>query len=172
MEKVWTPPVRLVFGAATVLGCFSTLQVYRLSTLNPSKDMPIEVGRHFLLNLSYWYVAAAITPVVFKLSDRFRSKMGARPARWQCTRCRRGLFYRPCRLHDQRPCLALAGYGSTLTVSRGPTYVQRQYLGNLDWTLMTYAAIAGLSYALAYQRESQERAIKAAHLEARLARPA
>jgi LytS/YehU family sensor histidine kinase len=49
------------------------------------------------------------------------------------------------------------------------TYAQRQYLGNLDWTLMTYAAIAGLSYALGYQRESQGRAIRAAHLEARLA---
>ena len=36
------------------------------------------------------------------------------------------------------------------------TYAQRQYLSNLDWTLMTYAAIAGLSYALAYHRESQE----------------
>ena len=34
---------------------------------------------------------------------------------------------------------------------------------------MTYAAIAGLSYALAYHRESQESAIKAANLEARLA---
>ena len=49
------------------------------------------------------------------------------------------------------------------------TYAQRQYLGNLDWTLMTYAAIAGLSYALAYHRESQESAIRAANLEARLA---
>jgi two-component system LytT family sensor kinase len=49
------------------------------------------------------------------------------------------------------------------------TYIQRQYLTNLDWALMTYAAIAGLGYALGFQRESQARAIKEAYLEARLA---
>ncbi len=49
------------------------------------------------------------------------------------------------------------------------TYAQRMYLTNLDWTLMTYSAIAGLSYALGYQRESQARAVKTANLEARLA---
>ena len=33
MQKAWTPPARWVFGAATLLGVFSTLQSYRLSTL-------------------------------------------------------------------------------------------------------------------------------------------
>ena len=40
---------------------------------------------------------------------------------------------------------------------------------NLDWALMTYAAIVGLSYALGYYRESQARALKAAQLETSLA---
>ena len=39
---------------------------------------------------------------------------------------------------------------------------------NLDWTLMTYAAVVGLSYALGYYRESQARAIKEAQLETSL----
>ena len=38
----------------------------------------------------------------------------------------------------------------------------------LDWLLMTYSAIIGLSYALDYRRESQARAIKEATLETRL----
>jgi two-component system, LytTR family, sensor kinase len=49
------------------------------------------------------------------------------------------------------------------------TRAQRIYLTNLDWALMTYSAIVGLSYAFAYYRESRARAVRAAHLEARLA---
>ena len=49
-----------------------------------------------------------------------------------------------------------------------PSFLQRQYLTNLDWALMTYSAIVGVSYALGYYRESQTRALKAAHLETRL----
>jgi LytS/YehU family sensor histidine kinase len=47
-------------------------------------------------------------------------------------------------------------------------FAQRQYLMQLDWLLMTYSAIIGLSYALDYRRESQARALKAANLETRL----
>jgi LytS/YehU family sensor histidine kinase len=49
-----------------------------------------------------------------------------------------------------------------------PLFLQRQYLTNLDWALMTYSAIVGVSYAIGYYRESQLRALKAAHLETRL----
>jgi LytS/YehU family sensor histidine kinase len=47
-------------------------------------------------------------------------------------------------------------------------YAQSNYLRNLDWTLVTYAAVVGLSYALDYYREAQARALKAAHLETSL----
>ena len=46
--------------------------------------------------------------------------------------------------------------------------MQRLYLQNLDWTLMIYSAIIGLSYALDYYRESQARAVKEAQLETHL----
>jgi LytS/YehU family sensor histidine kinase len=48
------------------------------------------------------------------------------------------------------------------------TYVQRRFLENLDWTLMVYSTIVGLSYALSYYREAQARAVKEATLETRL----
>jgi LytS/YehU family sensor histidine kinase len=51
---------------------------------------------------------------------------------------------------------------------RWVSYAQDQYLRNLDWSLMTYAAVVGLSYALSYYRESQARALKEAHLESSL----
>jgi hypothetical protein len=43
MQTVWTPPVRLVVGAATLLGIFSTLQAYRLTTLSINEKMDVEV---------------------------------------------------------------------------------------------------------------------------------
>ena len=50
----------------------------------------------------------------------------------------------------------------------GSPFGQRLFLTNLDWALMTYSAIVGLSYALAYHRESQARALNAAQLETQL----
>src|SRR3990170_2333302 len=76
MQRVWTPPLRLVFGAATALGIFSALQAYRLSTLTIKDGMDIEAGRLLILNLGYWYVPAAIIPVIFRLSDRLRLDAG------------------------------------------------------------------------------------------------
>src|SRR6185295_3974550 len=48
-------------------------------------------------------------------------------------------------------------------------YFQRRSFEQLDWSLMVYAVIVGLSHAVAYYHEAQERKLKAAHLETRLA---
>jgi two-component system LytT family sensor kinase len=169
MKKVWTPPLRLVFGAATVLGFFSALEAYRLTTLNMSEGMEIEAGRLLLLNLAYWYVPAAFTPVIFWISERFKLDGG----HWV-----RGVLAHVAGAAAFSVVHILCMVGMRLLLWPGmshpasvpwTTSLQQQYLRNLDWTLMTYAAIAGLSYALGYQRESQERAITSASLEARLA---
>ena len=47
-------------------------------------------------------------------------------------------------------------------------FVQRQYLAQLDFTLMMYTTVLGLSYALHYSKESQARAINEAQLETSL----
>ena len=61
MQKAWTPPARFVFGAATLLGVFSTLQSYRMNVLNVSDPMPFDIWRTLALNLWYWYVPATLT---------------------------------------------------------------------------------------------------------------
>ncbi len=76
MQKVWTPPMRLVFGAATALGLFSALQAYRLSTLTLRDGMNVEAWRLLILNLTLWYVPAAVTPLIFRLSDRYKLEAG------------------------------------------------------------------------------------------------
>ena len=40
------------------------------------------------------------------------------------------------------------------------TALQRVYLTNLDWLLMTYTTIVGFTYALGYHREVQVRGIR------------
>jgi two-component system LytT family sensor kinase len=169
MGKAWTPPVRLVFGAATVLGVFSTLQAIRLSTLEITRGMPIEVGRLLLLNLALWYVAAAVTPVVFRLSDWFKLEDGQR-VRAVAAHTGAAIVFSVAHVACMLAVRAMLWPGMSHPAKvTWATFAQREYLRNLDWTLMTYAAIAGLSYALGYQRESQGRAIRSAHLEARLA---
>src|SRR5262245_62356420 len=72
MQSTWRPPLRWVFAAATVLGLFSTLQAYRLSTINLRYPMDIEVGKLLLLNMVYWYIPASLATVIFRLGYRFR----------------------------------------------------------------------------------------------------
>ena len=169
MQKTWTPPVRLVFGAATLLGIFSTLQAYRLTALNINDTMDIEVWRLLVLNLAYWYVPAALTGAIFRIAQHFRVDTAGWP-RALAVHALAAITFSVIHLAAMISVRAVLwpgrlfpGYGSWTS------FVQRIYLTNLDWALMTYSAIVGLSYALGYYRESQARAIGAAHLEARLA---
>ena len=73
MQKAWTPPIRWVFLVATLLGLFSTAQAYRLTTLNPKAHVDgIEIGSLLILNLTLWYVPAALTAPIFRIAAHFR----------------------------------------------------------------------------------------------------
>lgn len=168
MQKAWTPPARWIFLTATFLGLFSTLQAYRLTTLSVKVGMEVEIGRLLVLNLVYWYVPAALTPLIFRLAQNFRvdsERWGRAVAIHVLSAGAFSVLHAACTLS----VLALLwqdgpAFGSLQWI----TYAQRRYLTNLDWALMTYAAIVGLSYALGYHRESRVRAVNAAHLETRL----
>jgi two-component system, LytTR family, sensor kinase len=168
MQSTWAPPLRWVFAAATVLGLFSALQSYRLSTLNLRYPMDIEVGKIVLLNLVYWYVPATLSPIIFRLGHRFRVD-GPHWIRALGVHALAAFSYSI--LH----CVCMIGTRLLLweSANKLPTvpwalFVQRQYLAQLDFTLMTYTTVLGLSYALHYSRESQARAVKEAQLETSL----
>jgi signal transduction histidine kinase len=168
MQKAWTPPVRFVFGAATLLGIFSTLQSYRLTSLNINEKMNVEVWRLLVLNLAYWYVPAALTGPIFRIAHRFRiDTTGWRRA--LSVHAVAALTFSVVHLAAMIGVRALLWPGRIFPVYTSWTSLQTMYLRNLDWALMTYSTIVGLSYALGYYRESQARAIGAANLEARLA---
>jgi len=157
-----------VFATATVLGFFSFLQAYRLTTLNLRYPMDIEVGRLLLLNLVYWYIPASLSTVMFGLAHRFRID-GARFIQALAVHAGAALLYSV--VH----CAGMVAtrwilWGGQMKLGTTPwtAFVQRIYLSNLDWTLMTYTTVVALSYALHYSRESHARAVKEAQLETRL----
>ena len=168
MQKAWTPPVRVVFGAATLLGIFSTLQVYRLTSLNINEKMDVDVWRLLVLNLAYWYVPAALTAPIFRIAHRFRVDTTF----WRralVIHALAALMFSVVHLAAMMGVRAVLWPGRIFPVYTSWTSLQAMYLRNLDWALMTYSTIVGLSYALGYYQESQARAIGAANLEARLA---
>jgi signal transduction histidine kinase len=168
MQKAWTPPVRWVFLVATFLGVFSTVQAYRLMTLDLTRAMDIDTGRLLMLNLAYWYVPAALTGAIFSFSHRFRLDT----PRWP-----------PALAAHAAAALAFSviHFAALLAIRiaiwpdmpKPPSFSwgafgQRLFLMNMDWALMTYAALVGLSHALAAHRESRARELNAAQLETQL----
>ena len=169
MQKAWTPPFRWVFAVATPLAIFSTLQAIRLATLNRgTTDVP-EL-RLFILNTAYWYVPALLTPTVFRLAHHLRDR-GLPLPRVIGTHILFGLCFSLTHCASMVAIhfgFYLASYEGKAPVNWWLVFSQRVFLQNLDWSLMVYSTIVGLSYALVYYRESQMRALKQAQLETRL----
>ena len=168
MQRAWTPPLRWVFIVATFLGVFSTLQAYRLMTLDMQTPVEPELFRLLVLNLAYWYVPATLTTVIFRVSHRFRLDT----PHWRRALLAHAFAALAFSLLHFAVLLAVR-----LALWPGVTsypsfnwfkFSQRIFLTNMDWTLMTYSAIVGLSHALANHRESQERALNASQLETQL----
>jgi signal transduction histidine kinase len=168
MQKPWTPPVKWIFIGATILAFFSTVQAYRLTTLRLKTPMDIEVGKLFLLNLAYWYVPASLAPTIFRLAHRFRID-GEHWIRALSIHAFSAVCFSAvhCAGMLSTRALLFENFGKSPSVT-WPVYVQNIYLTNLDWTLMVYSTFVGLSYAVAFYREGQARAVKEAHLETRL----
>jgi two-component system LytT family sensor kinase len=166
MRTVWTPPIRWAFGVATLLGIFSGLQSYRLSTLNINVKEPvdIELWPLLVLNLAYWYVPASLTTVIFRLAHRFPIESGS----WARALAAHALGAGGLSIVHAFCMVGVRGVLWPNAPLPWTSYLQLVYLRNLDWTLMVYSTIVGLSYALGYYRESRARAITAAQLETRL----
>ena len=157
-----TPPRERYDTVVVGSGAAGAILAYRFAE-------SVEVGKILFLNLVYWYVPASLTPVIFRLGHRFRVD-GPRWIRALGVHAFAAVSYSV--IH----CACLIGTRLMLWESANKlpavawtAFVQRQYLSQLDFTLMTYTTVLGLSYALHYSRESQARAVKEAQLETRLA---
>jgi sensor histidine kinase YesM len=169
MHRAWTPRARWVFLIATLLGLFSTAQAYRLTSLNPRARVDgVDLFPLLVLNLALWFVPAILVGPIFRLSARLRLDS----ERWLRALAAHALAAIGFSL--AHTAIMLIVHASLwpelrkLPLASFLNFAQSNYLRNLDWTLMTYAAVVGLSYALNYYRESQARALKAAQLETSL----
>jgi two-component system LytT family sensor kinase len=168
MRKVWTPPWPWVFGAATAFGLSSFLQAYRLTLLNSKPGMTIEAGKLLILNLALWYLAAVMVPAIVWAARRFPLETGRR-VRAIAVHSAGALLFSCAHLSGLLAVRFLlwenGGKNPNATWSQ---YFQRRSFEQLDWSLMVYAVIVGVSHAVAYYHELQERKLKAAQLETRL----
>src|SRR6476659_1353666 len=169
MRKAWAPPTRWVFGVATILGIFSTLQAIRLTMLTYKEGMPLQAGKLLVLNLAFWYIPALLVPSVVAVARRYRLD-GPRKLPAIGAHLVAALVFAIVRFIGMlgvRFLLWSDGGGKPAWMSNW-TYLQRSFLADMDWILMVYAAIVGVSHAIAYYHEAQEQKLKEAQLETRL----
>ncbi len=155
------PPILIV---ATGLGLLSTVLAWEVTRLTGKASPPFSTL--VALNFAWWYVWALMAPGVIWLAQHFRFE-------------RDGLFRA---LATHLPAVvacsfvhtaALEGVHWWLARAHGESYawwshLQRSAVLYLDWEMMTYWAIVGLSHALLYYRESQARALRTAQLQTAL----
>ncbi len=153
----------VVLGVATILAILSSALAISFTRAlgRPATNWTSLV----VLNATYWYVWALFTPSIVWLSQHFRFE-------------RQGLV-RAFLIHV--PSVALFSFAHIACMagiqwwlaSGNLSYpfwseVKRAALMNFDWEMMTYWAIAGLSHAVLYYRESRDRALRTSQLETKL----
>jgi two-component system LytT family sensor kinase len=154
----------IVLLVATLLGLASTALAWQFTL---ALGRPPGTWRTLLiLNCAYWYLWASFTPMIVWLSQHFRFERGGLVRALMVHLPSVGLF-------AFSHIAAMQGVRWWLVTSEGRTFewwtqVQRSALQNLDWEMMTYWAIAGLSHAVLYYRESHDRALHSAQLETKL----
>jgi two-component system, LytTR family, sensor kinase len=168
MRKVWTPPWPWVFGAATAFGLSSFLQAYRLTLVNSKPGMTIEAGKLLILNLALWYLPALMMPAIVAAARAFPLEAGRRALAIAVHSAGALLF-------SFAHIIGLVGVrfliwdnGGKSPVVTWAQYFQRRIFEQMDASLMVYAVIVGVSHALAYYHEAQERKLKSAQLETHL----
>jgi two-component system, LytTR family, sensor kinase len=153
----------VVLGVATLLAVLSSALAISFTRAlgKPTTDWTSLV----VLNATYWYAWALFTPSIVWLSQHFRfERQGL---------VRAFLIHLPSvALFSFAHIAVMAGVQWWLASAKMPypwwNEVKRSALMNFDWEMMTYWAIAGLSHAVLYYRESRERALRASQLETRL----
>jgi two-component system LytT family sensor kinase len=158
--------LRLIFGAATVLGFFSAFTAYYYVTTFAQRGKA-SFPFLLLLNLNYWYSWALLTPGILWLARRFPFE--------------RDSWLRSVPVHVVGVFACTLAHVSLVMFGRGAIYswrgesqgvwsseFQRLFFLNFDWEMMTYWTIVGVSHALRYHYEAQDRALRASRLETRL----
>ncbi len=162
-----TIPLRWILAAATAFGIFSTAEAvgYHLFV---AKSPSIPWALVSSLNFSYWYVWAILTPPILWLARRYpfdRHNWGRVVLVHSI-----GVFVFTFAHSAASAYLrVLAMDGMSERVVTFSAALRDRFVLNFDYEAMTYWFLVGISHALDYRRQSAERQITAANLQARLA---
>jgi len=169
MSIVAEMPVRgrisfpVLLGIATAFGVSSSIQSYGLSrVMGESDPMVLQL---LMLNLLYWYVPALLAPLIVTLAIRYPFRRG---------HISRFLLVHLSAVFTYSIIHTATMFGTRLALGLQPAprgwwwMIRVDYLRQLDWMLMTYSFIVGVTHALEFRRESERRAVDSAQLETRL----
>jgi hypothetical protein len=129
----------------------------------------IPIGRLLGLNTTLWLVPAILAPGVFRLVDSL-SRRGAGWVRALGSHTVAATAFSV--LHGAALFAVYAGLSwadGRLANMQWLSWAQSEYLGNLNFSLVTYASIAALGYALEFRHRVHQRALEVAKLETQLA---
>ena len=164
---------RLLFTVATVLALSSTIQSWRLQALSGDQTWALTLklmAQLMVLNTMYWYVPALLAPTIVAITRRYR--LGHTP--WTTTLgVHLASAFAFSVIHTTAMLMTRALLfpfgGRAMATVDWWSYLQRQYIMQLDWMLATYFSLVGLGHAIAYWYEAEERALNAERLQTRLA---
>jgi signal transduction histidine kinase len=155
-----------IFAVATAFGIFSALQAYNYITLFTDRKQPFHLL--FALNLTYWYAWAVLVPGMLWMARRY--PFGRHTWKRAAAKHAGGVVVftlaHAALVVTCRVLIMKAFAGRDLSWW---TYFQELFFLNFDWEMMTYWAVVGMSHALDFHRQSQERELTAAQLRTRLA---
>ena len=162
LQRRWARAV-LIVAAWTVLAAFLTSQMYLAYS---RREIPIRWERIFLVELSYAYIWAALTPFILLLARRFPIE------RWNWVRSlmihlAASLFigFATRVLHDLMLFSLVSDTGWKFSLSK---LLMNVYFMT-DYGVMLYWLILLISYSFNYQRRYREGEVRATRLEAQLA---
>lgn len=153
--------ILLIVGIAGLLSVLSSALSYSFALTSTRADL----ARAVYLNTTYWFAWALLTPPILYVARRFRIERQTWP---RALAAHVPAMLAACFAHVflSMAARAWAGY-----LREGWTFwmaVRDSYLTQVDWEMMTYAAIVGISHAAHYQRAAIERQVQAARLETSL----
>ena len=153
-----------VFAVATGLGLLSTTLAWQFTRF--FGKWSTSPSTLIILNFAWWYLWAFMAPAVVWLAQHFQVARGGMLLAI--------VVHIPAAIVFSFLHIAgMQGVHWWLARYEGNDYawwsqVQRSAFLYLDWEMMTYWAIVGLSHALLFYRESRARELRAAQLETRL----
>jgi len=155
------PQVLLIIAVTMGLSVLSSGLSYSFLIKTPDG-----LRRAVYLNTTYWIAWALLTPLIIHLARRYRFDRQT----WRgALAVHVPALVVACFAHVAMTVIARqwAGYireGWTFWMSLRDTF-----LSQVDWEMMTYCAIVGITHAVDYRRAAAEREIQAARLETSLA---